>query len=345
MARMGTVAAALIVKDAAGSIDRCLASVRPFVDEVCVLDTGSTDGTVELLERLAAEPGTPLSVGQAAWEDFAAARERSFALASPEHGWILWLDDDDDLVGGESVRLAVEGAEARGATAVLGAYDHHALPDGSPHFEWSFRIVRRDAGRWEGVVHEHWRGPDPVRDAVVAHPARLRWHHRRREQRPGHYLDVLERATADPARTPRAWFYVGRELLARDPERAAEALERYLERGDDAVEGAWNAFRVTALDLLAALYAQLGRPEDSQARLAAKQEHLLGYRDAVARGEVPDPSLGRWLAASAARWAGEDPSSVDVLVRVPPPARAAGLGRNDPCWCGSGTKYKRCHGA
>ena len=26
-----------------------------------------------------------------------------------------------------------------------------------------------------------------------------------------------------------------------------------------------------------------------------------------------------------------------------PPAGAASLGRNDPCWCGSGMKYKRCH--
>ena len=29
--------------------------------------------------------------------------------------------------------------------------------------------------------------------------------------------------------------------------------------------------------------------------------------------------------------------------RSKPPAAAANLGRNDPCWCGSGKKYKRCH--
>ena len=27
-----------------------------------------------------------------------------------------------------------------------------------------------------------------------------------------------------------------------------------------------------------------------------------------------------------------------------PPPEAKGIGRNDPCWCGSGKKYKRCHG-
>jgi len=338
-----TVAAALIVRDAAASLERCLRSVRPHVDEVCVLDTGSTDGTLELLARLAAEPGTPLRVERGEWrDDFAEARSRSFALAAPEHAWLLWLDDDDELLGGENVHRVVEWAEARGATAVLAAYDHHALPGGASHFEWAFRLMRRDAGHWEGVVHEHWRGPDPERDAVVAHPAALRFHHHRREQRPGHYLELLERATADPARTPRAWFYVGRELLATDPARAAEALETYLSRRDDEVEGVWNAFRVAALEALASAYARLGRPQDARAAQTARGEHLAGYRAAVERGEVPDPNLGRRLTAGAAAWVTENPA--DVIVPLVP-ARAAGLGRNDPCWCGSGKKLKRCHGA
>ena len=33
----------------------------------------------------------------------------------------------------------------------------------------------------------------------------------------------------------------------------------------------------------------------------------------------------------------------DRLFRRRPPERAAQLGRNDPCWCGSGKKYKKCH--
>jgi preprotein translocase subunit SecA len=33
-------------------------------------------------------------------------------------------------------------------------------------------------------------------------------------------------------------------------------------------------------------------------------------------------------------------------VEAPQPVRAGPkIGRNDPCWCGSGKKYKRCHGA
>ncbi len=46
----------LIVRDAAETLERAVGSVRPHVAELCVYDTGSTDGTIALLERLAAEP-------------------------------------------------------------------------------------------------------------------------------------------------------------------------------------------------------------------------------------------------------------------------------------------------
>lgn len=338
-----TIAASLIVRDAAETLERCLASVRPHVDEVCVLDTGSTDGTLGLLERLAREPGPPLQVERAKWEDdFAAARGRSFALVAPAHDWILWIDDDDELVGGEHARPIVARAEAEAATAVLAAYDHHTRPDGISHYDWSFRIVRREAGRWEGIVHEHWRGPDS-RDAVVAHPGALRWHHCRREQRPEHYLDLLEQAAADPARTPRAWFYLGRELMRSDRIRAAEALERYLERGDDAIEGRWNPFRVTALNALEQLYVWRGDLERSRRIDEARRAYLTAYQAAVYRGEVADPELGRWLGANAEAWVAE--TAADLVVEPPTRRAVASAGRNEPCWCGSGKKFKRCHGA
>ena len=42
----------------------------------------------------------------------------------------------------------------------------------------------------------------------------------------------------------------------------------------------------------------------------------------------------------------EDVTEFERLVNPPAPAVATPkLGRNDPCWCGSGKKYKKCHGA
>ena len=49
---MTKIAACLIVKDASEIIEKCLDSIRPYVDEINIYDTGSTDGTLELLEKL-----------------------------------------------------------------------------------------------------------------------------------------------------------------------------------------------------------------------------------------------------------------------------------------------------
>lgn len=332
------ISAAMIVRDGSATIERAIAPVRPHVDEVVVLDTGSMDGTLELLQRIAGEPGSPVVVEQAEWaDDFAAAREGSFELVAPDAEWVLWIDADDVLVGGENIAAIVERAEAAGATAVLGVYDHHDRPDGTRNFEWNHRIVRPGGGRWEGRVHEHWRGPDLARDTIIAHPGALRWTHLRREQRAGHYLPLIRLATEDPASTPRAWWLLGRELAALGATRhAIEALETYLARGDDAIEGHWNPLRASALHWLAELHAKLGLPRADL--IAQTRAYLHGLEAAAARGEIFDPERWRQLDANAAAWAAEPVG--DPLISLPTRTRSAG--RNEPCPCGSGAKFKRC---
>jgi preprotein translocase subunit SecA len=53
--------------------------------------------------------------------------------------------------------------------------------------------------------------------------------------------------------------------------------------------------------------------------------------------------IGAGMGATAAGAA--DPSGNGAGARSQPAKAGPKLGRNDPCWCGSGKKYKRCHGA
>ncbi|HWT93798.1 MAG TPA: glycosyltransferase, partial [Solirubrobacteraceae bacterium] len=83
-----TVALCMIVKDEERVLDRCLASAAPFVDEIVVVDTGSTDRTVEIAERHGAR------VLHHAWtDDFAEARNVGVDAATSD--WILFLDADE----------------------------------------------------------------------------------------------------------------------------------------------------------------------------------------------------------------------------------------------------------
>src|SRR5438309_1213713 len=89
--RMPFLSACLIVKNEEHNLERCLGSLQGAVDEVVLLDTGSTDRTVEIATAMGAR------VFYFEWcDDFSAARNESLRHARGE--WIIWVDGDDELL-------------------------------------------------------------------------------------------------------------------------------------------------------------------------------------------------------------------------------------------------------
>lgn len=81
----------MIVKNEAAHLAQCLSKVQPYVDEIVVVDTGSTDDTVAIAQQY----GARLSYFE--WcDDFAAAR--NFSIAQATGDWVLTLDADEELV-------------------------------------------------------------------------------------------------------------------------------------------------------------------------------------------------------------------------------------------------------
>jgi glycosyltransferase involved in cell wall biosynthesis len=88
----------MIVKNEERFLGQCLASVKDIADELIVIDTGSTDRTVEIAREHGAQ------VGHFEWcDDFAAARNASIAPATGD--WILFLDADEELSPTEKAEL------------------------------------------------------------------------------------------------------------------------------------------------------------------------------------------------------------------------------------------------
>lgn len=146
VARRASIAAALIVRDEARCITRCLESIRPHVDRMLVLDTGSIDGTPELAAACGAE------VHHLEWpNDFAAARNHALDLADAD--WNLIIDADEWIVsGGEQLRRWCRGRPRLGMLCVHSALEGDTT-SATGRRNWMGRLLPRGV-RYAGRVHE-----------------------------------------------------------------------------------------------------------------------------------------------------------------------------------------------
>lgn len=252
---MITVSLCMIVKNEEETLRRCLDSVRDLVEEMIVVDTGSTDRTVEIAEDCGA------IVRTFPWcDDFAAARNFSFAQATMQY--CMWLDADDVLEPADRQAFQKLKETLTPDTDVVMLRYHTGFgADGAPAFTyWRERLLRRAAGfRWQGAVHEAIApaGKIVYGDAAVCH----------RKIGPGdpdRNLRIFEGLLArGETLAPREQFYYARELTYhnRDAE-AAVVFERFLDAGNGWVENNLEACRN-----LAQAYERLQQPEKAFAAL------------------------------------------------------------------------------
>lgn len=136
-----TICLCMIVKDEARVIERCLASVRPLIDTWVISDTGSSDGTQDLVRTALA--GIPGELHEDPWVDFGHNRTRTVRRARGRADYLLTLDADHVLRQDAPLpRLT--------ATSYLLRYD-------TPGTQHRFKhLMRGDlAWRYEGVTHEY----------------------------------------------------------------------------------------------------------------------------------------------------------------------------------------------
>jgi glycosyltransferase involved in cell wall biosynthesis len=172
------VSLTMIVKNEEANLPDCLTSVADLVDEIIIVDTGSTDRTKEIAARYGAR------VFDFAWVDsFATARNESLRHATGDY--VLWMDADDRLDDENRIRLrtllagltdstvafvmkclCLPDKETNTATAV----DHVRLFRNRPGVTWEFRVheqvlpsLRRLGAdvRWSDVIVRHVGYQDP----------------------------------------------------------------------------------------------------------------------------------------------------------------------------------------
>lgn len=297
------LAAALIVRDEADNLPGCLASLAGIVDEIHVLDTGSTDGTPELAAELGA------TVAHAEWSgDFAAARNAAVAGWTAE--WVLAIDADTRLVADRAaLRRLLSDTDA---DVVQVEIDN--LHDEVPYTHLTGALYRPDTAWWSGRVHEQLvgrAGPATVRVAPretvrmthlgYAEPAARAAKSVRNAELAQAELDALvaRGAADDPAAVARTLLDLGRSLVGAGRRQAAvDTFETVRELFPGTPQ--W----LQATDFLARLVLAAGLDEVC----LGLSEQL---RDAGARPEYCD-----WLAAQALAQLGEVDRAWQLLAGV-----------------------------
>lgn len=277
-----TLALCMIVKDEEAMLGQCLASVKDAVDEMIVVDTGSTDRTVEIAREHGAR------VVHHEWQDdFAAARNVSFDAATTD--WILYLDADEVVVEGDAQRLReLTGRTWREAFLFVERNHLGAMEDGLATTHNAMRMFRnRPERRFVGRLHEQIQGiPDALPERQELSTVRIDHFGylgevrvaKGKEQR---NLQLLEQQIADGDDSPFLHFNLGMEhVAAGDPTAAARVLGRAWELLPAHARGVTAFGPVLSFHLVQSL-RQTDRPAEAERVAAEALEAFPGFTDVV----------------------------------------------------------------
>ena len=142
------ISACYMVKNEENNLPRSLESIKPAVDEIIIVDTGSTDKTVEIAESYDAK------IIKTTWkDDFSTPRNMAIDAATGD--WIIFLDADEYFASPNKVRSAITKL-ADSTTIIIPRIDIDEEQEKELNHDWSMRIFRNvDYLRYRGLIHEH----------------------------------------------------------------------------------------------------------------------------------------------------------------------------------------------
>lgn len=155
-----TLSVCLITLNEADRIERCLNSIQPVADEIIVLDSGSTDGTVEIAQRYTDK------VWVTDWPGYGAQKQRALERASME--WVLVIDADealdDTLAAAIQQRLSQETIPEVGFKLQWAVIRHGKRLRYGRSARAPLRLLRREGA---------WFSPDPVHEKLHHAPGKI----------------------------------------------------------------------------------------------------------------------------------------------------------------------------
>lgn len=247
------IALCMIVKNESHIIHECLESIYPHIDYWIISDTGSTDGTQDIIKKFFESKGIPGELHQDEWKNFGYNRTKALRYCDDKCDYI-WMIDADDRVEG-TFKFPPE------MTA-----DGYVIRMGSKDFSWWRTQIFKASAKWEyrGVLHEY---PAPTAtDTPNLQKIEGNYNVNARTlgarnvgitpvEKYKRDAEMLEKALIDEPNNTRYQFYLAQSYF--DSQQWEKSLDAYKKRAE---MGGWSEEVYYSLYRVAICRAMLDRP-------------------------------------------------------------------------------------
>ncbi len=226
-----TICLNMIVKNEAQVVERCLASVKDHIDYWVIVDTGSSDGTQEIIRNFLKE--IPGELHERLWKNFEHNRNEALALARGKGDYLLFLDADERLEFGQFPKLTD---------------DCYVAVVKCSHIQSERILLAKSslAWRWEGVLHEALTCPGAYTVGKLTGVTNISEMDGARSRDPEKYLKdalVLEEALKKEPKNSRYLFFLGQSYMeAGKDQKAYEAFQKRIGLGGAEDEVFWSTY-------------------------------------------------------------------------------------------------------
>ena len=246
--RKKTICLNMIVKNEKPVITRCLASVKPMIDYWVIFDTGSTDGTQDVIREFMKD--VPGELHESPWKNFEHNRNEALEAARGKADYVLIMDADDHLEFAPTFKLP---------DMTLGSY-RMWIKYGGTSYQRHHVINMSLPWKWVGVLHEvltcdaqySSEVMDGVKIIVGTDGARSRDPKKFEKD-----AAVLEEALQKEPDNTRYMFYLAQSY--RDAGLYEKAIEWYLKR---VAKGGWDEEVYWSMVQIGLMEQTLQRPDD-----------------------------------------------------------------------------------
>ena len=256
-----TICLNMIVKNESAVIRRCLDSVKPIIDYWVISDTGSTDGTQQIIkEHMKDIPG---ELHECPWQNFEYNRNEALKAAKGKGDYLLFIDADEVLVYENNFSLPPLDKDFYFILTHFGGTHYQRVQLINNHLDW----------KWTGVLHEAVDSPQAITSDLLPRVYNLVSSDGSRSQDPQKYqkdAQILEKALQQEPNNRRYQFYLAQSY--RDAGEHALAMQNYLKR---IAMGGWDQEVFWSMLQVALMQEQLQMPPEI---ITSSYQRAFAYR-------------------------------------------------------------------